>query len=145
MIRYDMTAFEWRVIEPLLFNIPEVCRASMTGACRTAACTCYGWVRRGATGLSAKDRSTTCYNHCVRWRQAGVWGRIMAAIATAHDGDKQMIDSTSIRAHHRVGTAKGGSRSLSRLFARRAHHQNPCSRRCARNPDPAKLIRLAKT
>jgi transposase len=34
----------------------------------------------------------------VRWRKAGVWDRLMDAIAAAHDGDIQMIDSTSVRA-----------------------------------------------
>ena len=28
---------------------------------------------------------TTCYNRLVRWRRAGVWGRIMNALTTAHD------------------------------------------------------------
>jgi transposase len=34
---------------------------------------------------------TTCYNRFVRWRRAGVWGRIMDALATAHDASVQMI------------------------------------------------------
>jgi transposase len=42
---------------------------------------------------------TICYNRFVRWRKAGVWDRLMDAIAAAHDGDIQMIDSTSVRAH----------------------------------------------
>jgi transposase len=41
---------------------------------------------------------TICYNRFVRWRKAGVWDRLMDAIAAAHDGDIQMIDSTSVRA-----------------------------------------------
>jgi transposase len=28
---------------------------------------------------------TTCYNRFVRWRRAGVWGRIIDALAAAHD------------------------------------------------------------
>jgi transposase len=38
----------------------------------------------------------------------------MDAITEAYDGDIQMIDSTSVRAHQQAATAKGGSRSLSR-------------------------------
>ena len=45
----------------------------------------------------------TCYNRFNRWRQAGVWDRLMDAISAAHDGEIQMIDSTSILAHHRLG------------------------------------------
>ena len=42
---------------------------------------------------------TTCYNRFVRWRRAGVWGRIMAALATAHDASVQMIDTSIVRVH----------------------------------------------
>lgn len=51
---------------------------------------------------------TTCYNRFVQWRKAGVWDRMMDAITVAHDGDIQMIDSTSIRAHQQAATAKRG-------------------------------------
>jgi transposase len=37
---------------------------------------------------------TTCYNRFVRWRRAGVWGRIMDALATAHDASVQIIDTS---------------------------------------------------
>jgi transposase len=37
-----------------------------------------------------------------------VWDRMVDAITVAHDGDIQMIDSTSIRAHQQAATAKGG-------------------------------------
>src|ERR1700761_928156 len=42
---------------------------------------------------------TTCYNRFVRWRRAGVWGRIMGALATAHDASVQMIDTSIVRVH----------------------------------------------
>ena len=35
---------------------------------------------------------TTCYNRLVRWRRAGVWNRIMEALAATHDAAIQMID-----------------------------------------------------
>jgi transposase len=76
MSRYDLTDFEWRVIEPLLPNKP-----------------------RGVTRVD--DRR-------VRWRKAGVWDRLMDAITVAHDGDIQMIDSTSVRVHQQAATAKRG-------------------------------------
>jgi transposase len=41
-------------------------------------------------------------------RQAGVWDRMMDAITAAHEGDIQMIDSTSVRAHQQAATAKRG-------------------------------------
>jgi transposase len=51
---------------------------------------------------------TTCYSRFVRRRKAGVWDRMMDTITTAHDGDIQMIDSTSVRAHQQAATAKKG-------------------------------------
>ena len=42
---------------------------------------------------------TTCYNRFVRWRRAGVWGRIMEAFAAAHDATIQMIDTSIVRVH----------------------------------------------
>jgi transposase len=41
----------------------------------------------------------TCYNRFVRWRQAGVWDRIMDALAAGHDAAVQMIDTSVVRVH----------------------------------------------
>jgi transposase len=38
-----------------------------------------------------------------------VWGRLIDASTAAHDGDIQMIDSTSVRAHQQAATAKRGA------------------------------------
>ena len=40
--------------------------------------------------------------------EAGIWDRMMDTITAAHDGDIQMIDSTSVRAHQQAATAKRG-------------------------------------
>jgi transposase len=42
-----------------------------------------------------------------------VWDRLIDAITVAHDGDIQMIDSTSVRVDQQAATAKRGCRSLS--------------------------------
>ncbi|MCW2387643.1 transposase [Sphingobium sp. B11D3B] len=108
MSRYDLTDFEWRAIEPLLPNktrgVPRVDdRRVLNG---------IFWVlRSGAPWRDLPERygpRTTCYNRFVRWRKAGVWDRMMDAITAAYDGDIQMIDSTSIRAHQQAATAKSG-------------------------------------
>jgi transposase len=41
----------------------------------------------------------TCYNRFVRWRQAGIWERIMDALAAGHDAAVQMIDTSVVRVH----------------------------------------------
>jgi len=144
MSRYDLTDFEWRVIEPLLPNKP---RGVPRVDDRRVLNVIFWVLRSGAPWRDLPERygpRTTCYNRFVRWRKAGVWDRMMDAITTAHDGDIQMIDSTSVRAHQQAATAKGGSRSLSRSFPGRTYDQNPCGRRRARPPDPADSERRAK-
>ena len=42
---------------------------------------------------------TTCYNRFVRWRRAGVWAKIMSALAEAQDVAVQMIDISIVRVH----------------------------------------------
>ena len=108
MSRYDLTDFEWRVIKPLLPNkprgVPRVDdRRTLNG---------IFWVlRSGAPWRDLPERygpRSTCYNRFMRWRKAGVWDRLMAAISATHDGETQMIKSISIRAHQQAATAKKG-------------------------------------
>ncbi len=49
---------------------------------------------------------TTCYNRFVRWRKAGIWDDLMAAVAKAFDGDIQMVDCSSIRVHQHAANGK---------------------------------------
>lgn len=108
MNRYDLTDFEWRVIEPLLPNKP---RGVPRVDDRRVLNGIFWVLRSGAPWRDLPERygpRTTCYNRFVRWRRAGVWDRLMDAITAAYDGDIQMIDSTSIRAHQQAATAKRG-------------------------------------
>jgi transposase len=52
---------------------------------------------------------TTCYNRFVRWRQAGIWDHIKEALAAAHDGKVQMIDTSVVRVHQH-GACIAGNR-----------------------------------
>src|SRR5579863_4474606 len=99
---YELSDFEWRVIAPLLPNkprgVPRVNdRRVLNG---------IFWVLRTGAPWRALPKEfgpqTTCYNRFVRWRRAGVWDRILAAVTTAYDGNVQMIDSTSVRVHQHV-------------------------------------------
>ena len=144
MSRYDLTDFEWRVIEPLLPNKP---RGVPRVDDRRVLNGIFWVLRSGAPWRDLAERfgpRTTCYNRFARWRKPGVSDRLMDAITAAHDGDIQMIDSTSVRVHQQSATAKKGEcRSLSRAIARRAHDQDPCRRRCAGAPNPARPDRRA--
>ena len=55
---------------------------------------------------------TTFYNRFNRWREAGVWDRLMDAIIKAHDGKVQMIDSTSVRVHQQAAAQKNRMQML---------------------------------
>src|SRR5262245_47432713 len=88
-MRYELTDHEWTAIRPMLPNkprgVPRVNdRRVLNG---------IFWVLR--SGAPWRDLPndfgpyTTCYNRFVRWRRAGVWGRIMNALATAHDASVQ--------------------------------------------------------
>jgi len=84
-MRYALSDHEWAAIKPMLPNkprgVPRVDdRRVLNGIC---------WVMR--SGAPWRDLPTnfgpytTCYNRFVRWRRAGIWARIMTAVAKAHD------------------------------------------------------------
>jgi transposase len=84
-MRYELADCEWTAISPMLPNkargVPRVDdRRILNG---------IFWVlRSGAPWRDLPDcygPYTTCYNRFVRWRRAGVWGRIMDQLAAAHD------------------------------------------------------------
>src|SRR5229473_5265771 len=82
---YELSDFEWGVIAPLLPNkprgVPRVDdRRVLNG---------IFWVLRTGAPWRALPKElgppTTCYNRFVRWRKAGVWDRVMAAVSQAYD------------------------------------------------------------
>ncbi len=110
MANYALTDFEWSVIQPLLPNkprgVPRVDdRRVLNG---------IFWVLRTGAPWRALPKDfgpyTTCYNRFVRWRKAGVFDRIMAAITEAYDGEVQMIDTTSVRVHQHAANSKKATR-----------------------------------
>jgi transposase len=107
MSRYDLTDFEWRVIEPLLPNRPRGVPRVDDRCLLTAS-------SGGCNPVRPRDlpehwgTRTTCYSPA-RWRKGGVWDRMMDATIAARHGDIQMIDSTSVRAHQQAATPKRGA------------------------------------
>jgi len=98
-MRYELTDDEWTAIRPMLPNKPRgVPRVND----RRVLNGIFWILRSGAPWRDLPDDFgpyTTCYNRFVRRRRAGVWRRIMDALATAHDASVQMIDTSIIRVH----------------------------------------------
>lgn len=110
--RYELTDGEWSIIEPLLPNkprgVPRVDdRRVLNGIL---------WrFRTGSPWAEIPERygpSTTCYNRFVRWRKAGVWDRLLAAVSAAFEGEIVMIDSTCVRVHQHGATGKKGDPAI---------------------------------
>jgi transposase len=115
----DQECRAWRgddaVIQPMLPNKPRgVPRVDDRGVLNGIF-----WVlRSGAPWRDLPENCgppTTCYNRFVRWRQAGVWDRIMDALAAAHEVAVQMIDTFIVRVHqHGAYIARNPRQSMGR-------------------------------
>jgi transposase len=106
MARFDLTDFEWSVIAPLL---PTDVRGVARVDDRRVLNGIFWRLRTGAPWADIPERygpPTTCGNRFRRWRKAGVWDRLLAAVSEAYEGDIQMIDSSSIRVHQHAANAQ---------------------------------------
>ena len=106
MARFDLTDFEWSVIQPLL---PTKVRGVKRADDRKVLNGIFWRLRTGAPWADIPARYgpyTTCVNRFNRWRRAGHWARILQAVSEAYEGDIQMIDSSSIRVHQHAANGQ---------------------------------------
>jgi len=111
-MRYELTDYEWATIKPFLPNKPRgVPRVND----RRVLNGIFWVLRSGAPWRDLPDNFgpyTTCYNRFVRWRRAGVWGRLMNALAAGHDAAVQMIDTSIVRVHQHGACIAANSEQL---------------------------------
>jgi transposase len=113
-MRYALSDHEWAAIKPMLPNKPRgVPRVND----RRVLDGIFWVLRSGAPWRDLPDNFgpyTTCYNRFVRWRRAGVWAKIMSALAHAHDAAVQMIDTSIVRVHQHAACITRSSGSSTR-------------------------------
>ena len=80
--------------------------------------------------------STTIYNRFVRWARRGVWENLFRKLAgNGRSVDTQMIDLRMSKRTARRRAEKGGAKAGCWPLARRAQHEDPCTRGCSGPPD----------
>src|SRR5579863_7808046 len=100
-MRFDLSDDEWALLEPLMPKSRMCARADD----RKIMNAIFYVLRTGMPWRDLPERYgpyTTAYNRFNRWREAGVWDRLMNAIIEAHDGKVQMIDSSIVRVHQQA-------------------------------------------
>jgi putative transposase len=106
MARFDLSDFEWSVIQPLL---PNKMRGVKRVDDRRVLNGIFWRLRTGAPWADIPARYgpyTTCVNRFNRWRKAGVWATLLQSVSMVYEGDIQMIDSSSIRVHQHAANGK---------------------------------------
>src|SRR5436309_12863640 len=108
---YELTDFEWGVIQPLLPNKP---RGVPRVDDRRVLNGIFWMLRTGAPWRALPKEfgpPTTCYTRVVRWRKAGVCDPVIAAASPALDGEVPTTDSTSARLQQRARNPNKATRT----------------------------------
>jgi transposase len=120
--RHELTDDQWGRLAPLL--PPQRPRTGRPAKDHRTVLNGILWIlRTGAPWRDLPDRYgawQTVYSRFRRWREAGIWDRVLTALQTeaAHEGTLDdtlaMVDGTSIRAHpHAAGAKKGAPKPAS--------------------------------
>ena len=120
MRRHELTEAEWATLAPLL--PPQKPATGRPAEDHRGILNAILWkVRTGAPWRDLPERYgswSTVHSRFRRWRLAGVWDRLFAAVqqqadaAGQLDWDVHFVDSTVIRAHqHAAGAKRGGPAS----------------------------------
>jgi transposase len=126
--RHELTDAEWDRLAPLL--PPERPPVGRPNKAHRPILNGILWkLRTGAPWRDLPERYgpwETVATRFRRWRLAGVWDRVLAAVQAAGDADGQLdwsvhfMDGTVIRAHQHAAGAKGGTQRRRRSGGARA-------------------------
>jgi transposase len=135
--RGELTDQEWERLEPLLpAEKPETGRPNVDH--RRIINGILWQERTGAPWRDLPERYgpwSTVYSRFWRWRVAGIWDRIFAAVQQQADAAGevdwaiQFVDGSVIRAHQHAAGAKGGLQKRRRWGAARAASRPRCTSR----------------
>lgn len=108
--RFDLTDWEWSVIEPLLpGRAGKTTRGRPRKDDRRVLNGIFFILRTGASWRDLPERYgpyTTAYNRFNRWAKRGVWSAVFRELAQRSPDSLRMIDSTVVRAHQHAAAPK---------------------------------------
>ena len=110
MIRHRLSDVQWARIEHLLPGKPG--DPGRSGDDNRLFIDAVVWMAR--TGCPWRDlppffgKWNSVWKRFRRWAKAGIWERILAALADDPDFESIIIDGTVIRAHQHAAGGKGG-------------------------------------
>ena len=119
MSRGDLTDRQWKQLEPLL--PPQKPKTGRPPLDHRRILNGILWVLR--TGAPWRDlperygRWSTVASRFYRWRKAGIWDQVFAAVQEVADAEKRLdwemhyVDGTIVRAHQHAAGAKGGTQT----------------------------------
>lgn len=108
MARYDLSEFEWKIVEP---HLPPAGLGRARVDDRRVVNGIFYVLRTGSPWRDLPERYgpyTTVYNRFNRWARKGVWLAMFEALAAQSPQSLHLIDSSIVRAHqHAAGGKKG--------------------------------------
>jgi transposase len=133
--RGELTNAHWGRVAPLL--PPEKPRVGKPNKDHRTILDGILWkLRTGAPWRDLPERYgpwSTVYSRFRRWRLAGIWDRVFAAVQRQADAAGQVdwtvhfVDGTIIRAHQHAAGARGGTRLRRRSAGARAASARRCT------------------
>ena len=112
--RHDMSNGQWNKLEPLLIGTKNT--PGVSGKDNRKFINAVFWIL--GTGAPWRDLAPSCgdwkntHRRFCRWRDKGVWERILEALIGERDYEWLIIDASFVKAHKHAHGAVGGSEDI---------------------------------